>query len=298
MSNEALYRESAVNKIEHLAARFSQSGSKRIMCSRDPDVASMEEDLVDLIPADFDGVKRFFLPIAPVLPKGGTGRYSAYYAQLAPNTVVPMTANESEHYALKVVLIGSIRYDNRWLTAGDWLWIPAGESYAFTCGNFGALLLTTLPYCETDERYESVFGKVDEAEAFVKNGTGGRATSCNGAITKSAMKQLRGISEHVAEQVDGVDHWFLPFAPLMPSNESKDGRYFAWISTLTPNTVIPSHSHTMEKLGDMKVVISGSIFHDDEELTAGDWLWIPAGEKYTFTVGSKGATTISMWPWN
>jgi quercetin dioxygenase-like cupin family protein len=299
MLNETKYRDPAVKTIERLAASLHSGGKEGILCSRDPKVIAAGNDLENLIPADFEGVKRFFLPFAPVMPKSNTGRYSAYYALLPPNTAIPKHSLESEKYALKVVLSGAIGFNGHWLTTGDWLWIPAGESYEFTSGDFGALLLTTLPYCEDDERSSDRHKQIAEAEAAVNSQVGNRATTCNHPVSKSAMKKLRNIgADQIPEHVDGAVHWFLPFAPRMPANEESEGRYFAWIAVLDPNTVIPNHSHAMEKLGDMKVVLSGSIMHDDEELTAGDWLWIPAGEKYNFKVGNKGATIVAMWPFN
>src|SRR2546421_493386 len=108
MLKEATYRDAAVRKITSLEARLKRDVKGSILCSRDPVVTAIGKELVDLIPSDFEGVKRFFLPIAPHMPKGGNSRYSAYFSYLEPN----MSVSERSHPmdALKVVISGSILF--------------------------------------------------------------------------------------------------------------------------------------------------------------------------------------------
>lgn len=61
-----------------------------------------------------------------------------------------------------------------------------------------------------------------------------------------------------------------------------------YISTGAPGTKVPRHSH--DEGDGIRFMISGSIQYGDRELTAGDWMFIPAGADYEFTVGPRGAT--------
>jgi quercetin dioxygenase-like cupin family protein len=50
---------------------------------------------------------------------------------------------------------------------------------------------------------------------------------------------------------------------------------------------VPEHSHDD---GDgIRFIVGGSIIYRDQELTTGDWMFIPAGQKYSFKVGPLGA---------
>ena len=84
----------------------------------------------------------------------------------------------------------------------------------------------------------------------------------------------------------------------MPTAPSTDGRFFAWLSVLAPDVVVPRHTHPLEKIADFKVVVNGSIHAKGRELVQGDWLWAPTGGSYEFTAGPAGALLVAGWPWN
>jgi hypothetical protein len=46
----------------------------------------------------------------------------------------------------KLVISGSIHCKGQELTAGDWLWAPSGETYEFTAGDNGGLLVAGWPW--------------------------------------------------------------------------------------------------------------------------------------------------------
>jgi len=78
----------------------------------------------------------------------------------------------------------------------------------------------------------------------------------------------------------GFTEWQLPVWLDRPSE--------LFITLAAPNTAVPEHSHDA---GDgIRFIAGGSIIYDGRELTAGDWLYIPAGVKYSFKVGPLGAT--------
>lgn len=77
---------------------------------------------------------------------------------------------------------------------------------------------------------------------------------------------------------DGFQKWQLPFTLEKPSQ--------LYISAGTAFAKVAKHSHND---GDgVRVIMSGSIYYNGQELTAGDWMMIPAGEPYSFEVGPFG----------
>lgn len=299
-------RNHAVDVIDSVRDRLESAGSGRVMCSRDPEVVAVAPEMVDLIAADFSGVKRFFLPVAAPMPSDGVGRFAAYTSVLNPGARVSQAVLGGTNYALKVVLSGSITYGDQVLTAADWLWIPAGASYSFAAREMGAVMFTALACVDETpcgdgggvdwaQRVEA-FRRVDTVDGLLKMAAGGDFISSRDPGVNEAVAGLS--LDSFAEAGNGVSHLALPFAPRMPRILAADGRFFAWLSALQPHVLIPRHSHELEKLADYKVVISGSIYCKDRELTAGDWLWAPAGGSYSFSVGDKGALLLSGWPHN
>jgi hypothetical protein len=60
-----------------------------------------------------------------------------------------------------------------------------------------------------------------------------------------------------------------------------------------PNAKIPPHRHEKDSL--LRFVISGSIFFGKTELTPGDWMSVPRGKSYSYTVGPHGAVTMHLY---
>jgi hypothetical protein len=78
---------------------------------------------------------------------------------------------------------------------------------------------------------------------------------------------------------DGFEKWQLPFV-------FDKGLFF--ITHARPGTKAAEHSHNE---GDgIRFIVAGSIKYKDHELTAGDWMFIPAGVPYSFSVGAHGAS--------
>jgi len=59
-----------------------------------------------------------------------------------------------------------------------------------------------------------------------------------------------------------------------------------YLSFAAPGVKVPEHSH--HDGPGIRVIISGSIKFSGKELSEGDWMYIPAGAKYTFEVGPRG----------
>lgn len=80
------------------------------------------------------GFEQHQLPI--VFP----GKEAMYFLTTAqPNATFPEHRHETNH-GLRVIISGSIRYEEKELTAGDWMYVPRGCTYSFTAGEFGCTI--------------------------------------------------------------------------------------------------------------------------------------------------------------
>ncbi len=79
---------------------------------------------------------------------------------------------------------------------------------------------------------------------------------------------------------EGFQKWQLPIHLDRPSQ--------MFISTAAPGSTVAKHMH---REGDgIRFIVSGSILYNGQELTSGDWMFIPAGLEYSFDVGKFGVT--------
>ncbi|SCL31093.1 hypothetical protein GA0070624_4203 [Micromonospora rhizosphaerae] len=60
-----------------------------------------------------------------------------------------------------------------------------------------------------------------------------------------------------------------------------------FISFAEPDIHTPEHSH--DEGDGIRFIAGGSIIYEGKELTAGDWMFIPRGQSYSFDVGPNGA---------
>jgi len=112
------------------------------------------------------------------------------------------------------------------------------------------------------------------------------------AVLEASQKDLVNV---ISPEFAGVKRWYLPIAPHVPVASEGKHRYYAYYALFQPNTVIPNHCHNFS-IGELIVIITGSLFFLDQELTVGDWLWIPPGKEYSLRAGSKGAYVLTTWP--
>ena len=78
---------------------------------------------------------------------------------------------------------------------------------------------------------------------------------------------------------DSFSKWQLPFI---------FDRSQLYISVAGPGATVPVHSH--DEGDGIRFIASGSIEYEGKTLSGGDWMFIPKGEEYEFTVGEFGAT--------
>ena len=103
-----------------------------------------------------------------------------------------------------------------------------------------------------------------------------------GVIVTSKDRRANEVREElrVTNIPEGFSKWQLPVYFKKPTH--------LFISVGSPGVHTPEHSH--DEGDGLRFIASGSISYDGKELGAGDWMFIPAGAKYEFTVGSLGAT--------
>ena len=83
----------------------------------------------------------------------------------------------------------------------------------------------------------------------------------------------------VSEVPGGFRKWQLPVYLDRPSQ--------LFITVAEPRADVPEHSH--DEGDGIRFIAQGSIIYNGTELTAGDWMFIPAGSRYSFKVGELGA---------
>ena len=104
--------------------------------------------------------------------------------------------------------------------------------------------------------------------------TGDRVLTSRDEPVRAAVKALT-----VDNVPDGFRKWQLPVYLSSPSQ--------LYITVAEPEARAETHAHDG---GDgIRFIVSGSIKYGDQELVAGDWMFVPAGKEYAFDVGEFGA---------
>jgi hypothetical protein len=111
-------------------------GRRKIVTSRDPGVDKILDKLrVTNVPGGFT---KYHLP---VFFEGGPGA-QFFISVGAPNTEVPRHSHD-EGDGMRFIVAGSIVYEGKELTSGDWMFIPKGQPYSMKVGRAGV----TVFYC-------------------------------------------------------------------------------------------------------------------------------------------------------
>jgi hypothetical protein len=77
---------------------------------------------------------------------------------------------------------------------------------------------------------------------------------------------------------EGFVKWQLPF--FFPSG------CLNYLSYGAPNARVDEHSH--DEGQQLRIIMNGSISYKAAALKQGDWMYVPAGTKYSFMVGPQG----------
>jgi hypothetical protein len=99
-------------------------------------------------------------------------------------------------------------------------------------------------------------------------------------ITSRDDAALRAMDSLAIDNIPGgFRKWQLPVYLSEPST--------MYVTVAEPGASAPRHSH--EEGDGIRFIAGGSILYEGQELTAGDWMFIPAGQPYSFEVGRYGA---------
>jgi quercetin dioxygenase-like cupin family protein len=302
--DEVAQRNAAIPILERVYEKVISQSPSGILSSRQSAVQeATQKDLVNVISPEFDGVTRWYIPIAPHVPtaKEGTHRYYAYYALFQPNAEIPNHAHSFTIGELIVVISGSLFFLGEEHTVGDWLWVPPGKEYSLRAGTKGAYALYTWPATEStvedvknppNPKLQNVgLALIQAVDTYLDTNVNHGNTTARDALVCSAFDKL---ADPLPHKWPGVTRWFFPYGYRAPDIEAPEygGRYLAYIAHIDPNVKITDHTHPIERLADKRVVLSGTIYAEGKELTAGDFFWVPANTKYSFTTGKTGAVTL------
>ncbi|MDQ0784646.1 cupin domain-containing protein [Streptomyces sp. B3I8] len=106
-----------------------------------------------------------------------------------------------------------------------------------------------------------------------------RVTTSRDPGVRKALEML-----YVEDVPTGFRKWQLPVHLNGPSLD--------FITVGEPGARVGDHSHDGDGI---RYVMSGSITVNGNELTSGDWMFIPAGVDYSFEVGPYGALMSSKY---
>jgi hypothetical protein len=125
--------EDGVRRIQKAIDKVGAKVGKNIFTSRDKEAIA----LVNLLAVDTtpDGFKKWQLPFS-------FDRAQFFLSVGNPDVKVPEHSHD-EGDGIRFIVSGSVYYNDRELTGGDWMYIPKEAKYSFTVGPFGA----TMCYC-------------------------------------------------------------------------------------------------------------------------------------------------------
>jgi hypothetical protein len=123
--------DEGVERIRRVVRETGLDTEGRILTSRDEGVDEALNSLeVDNVPAGF---RKWQLPVYLNCP-------SQLFVTVAEPGVKAGTHFHREGDGIRFVASGSIIFDGKELTTGDWMFIPAGKEYSFEVGRHGAVM--------------------------------------------------------------------------------------------------------------------------------------------------------------
>lgn len=136
----ALTFQEGIDRINKARQQHKFAPGSGVVTSRDAAMKSLIGTLaVTNIPAGF---KKWQLPVFFL---GGPGT-QFFISVGAPDTDVPQHSHD-EGDGIRVIVSGSVIYNDVELTAGDWMFIPKGTPYALRAGETGAVICYCYQCC-------------------------------------------------------------------------------------------------------------------------------------------------------
>ena len=97
---------------------------------------------------------------------------------------------------------------------------------------------------------------------------------------------LRDKLRRVGVLPPGFESWQLPVT-------LKTGNLMVFVTVGIPGAKLPDHNHNRDAV--FRIVMQGSLSYEGQELTVGDWMYVPKGMYYTYTVGPLGLVTLHVY---
>ena len=124
-----------VLRVKKVLAGLGVTFGKEIITSRDDVIVKAKEKLYrDTMPPGFEQWQM------PVLLGGGNRPVMPFITVGSPNAKVPEHTHRNDAL-LRLVISGSIIYQQRELIPGDWMYIPAKFKYSFRAGPLGCVVM-------------------------------------------------------------------------------------------------------------------------------------------------------------
>ncbi len=120
-------------RIKAALQKHKVSSAKRVITSRDAGMNKVKQTLKRPRASMPAGVEQWQIPVTI----GGNRGVLIFVGRMKPGAKVP--THSHKHDVFRVVISGSLKYEGKTLKAGDWMFVPAGQSYAMSAGPQGAL---------------------------------------------------------------------------------------------------------------------------------------------------------------
>jgi hypothetical protein len=127
----ALTFEEGIKRLDSILKKEGIDPQHHITTSRDKEAEHLREVLkITNVPKGF---QKWMLPVYL------TSASQLYISMAEPNVEVPSHSHD-EGEGIRFMISGSIMYNGKELTAGDWMYIPKGAQYSMKVGPLGALM--------------------------------------------------------------------------------------------------------------------------------------------------------------
>lgn len=123
--------DQGIDRLQSVLRETGLQTDERVLTSRDDAVRKAVKMLaVDNVP---DGFRKWQLPVYLTSA-------SQLYITVAESGAKAETHSHDGGDGIRFIVSGSIKYGDQELSAGDWMFVPAGKEYSFEVGEFGAVM--------------------------------------------------------------------------------------------------------------------------------------------------------------
>lgn len=128
--SDTLTFEEGLNRINAAIQRTKIDDKSEIITSSDERVKEAQSQLEENVLPSF---RKWQLPVY-------LERASQLFITVAPPNAKVPSHSHNEGDGIRFIVTGSVRYKDKELTSGNWMYIPAGKEYDLEIGPFGAMM--------------------------------------------------------------------------------------------------------------------------------------------------------------